>query len=352
MKAGTREPRADVSQARKSLHSLILELFTTEEFRRWVRFGPYSAIECELPERGSPPADVVGRALDALERRGYVNATFFRQLKEDRPKKAARIREVASLWTIVVGVLRSRPEPTQEFHMAPVKGRLWKRFALLCITVLAVLAVFVGGPYIAALVILSGESNDPGMPNLDEVARQDSTEDKDENIGLRIADADWRGPYNVCSFSSHGRVATANIRSLPGDDLIGLTGFNNDSYAVFSFDLQASRRVKISSIEIVAKGVDAAPPIACTAMMPFEEANLYLVDLRPTGQHMSFEALLVGHDTPGHIWLEPERYESFYLLLNAQRTSVFEVSSVVITYQEGGRSRQVSMDLKRTIGFH
>ena len=46
-----------------ALHTLVLVLFTAEEFRRWLRFGPDADIVPELPGEMAAEATVIDKAL-------------------------------------------------------------------------------------------------------------------------------------------------------------------------------------------------------------------------------------------------------------------------------------------------
>lgn len=82
----------------ESLHHLVLDLFSVEEFRRWLRHGKYTDILVELPGASATGATFVEETLAALERRGLIDRTFFDRMTKERERKAAAIAVVAAHW--------------------------------------------------------------------------------------------------------------------------------------------------------------------------------------------------------------------------------------------------------------
>lgn len=83
-----------------ALHALVLDLFTAEEFRRWLRFGPDADIVPELPGESVADAAVVDQALGVLVRRGRIDAAFFARMIDARERKSDAIILVAALWKV------------------------------------------------------------------------------------------------------------------------------------------------------------------------------------------------------------------------------------------------------------
>lgn len=81
-----------------ALHALVLDLFTAEEFRRWLRFGPDADIVSELPGESAADTAIVDKALGVLERHGRINANFFARMTTERDRKKEAIAAVATLW--------------------------------------------------------------------------------------------------------------------------------------------------------------------------------------------------------------------------------------------------------------
>jgi len=81
-----------------ALHVLLVELFTAEEFRRWLAHGATAEVEPELPGEIAAEAVLVDKAIGALDRRGWIDEGFFARLCDERPRKRGRISGVAALW--------------------------------------------------------------------------------------------------------------------------------------------------------------------------------------------------------------------------------------------------------------
>jgi len=82
----------------EALHTLVVELFGADEFRRWLRRGPAADIVPELPGESAADAVVVDAALVALRRRGQIDAAFFARLTTARPRRSDAIAAVAVRW--------------------------------------------------------------------------------------------------------------------------------------------------------------------------------------------------------------------------------------------------------------
>lgn len=100
---------------RNRLHVLLLELFSAEEFRRWLTLGPDADIIADLPGELAGTAEVVHRAVGVLERQGRIDAAFFARMTTARPRRGEAIAAVAVLWNepaLTTGPVVARsPEP-------------------------------------------------------------------------------------------------------------------------------------------------------------------------------------------------------------------------------------------------
>lgn len=81
-----------------ALHALVLDLFSVDEFRRWLWLGPHADILPELPGEAASAAAVVGAALAVLKRRGLIDSSFFTRLTESRERRHDAIIAVARQW--------------------------------------------------------------------------------------------------------------------------------------------------------------------------------------------------------------------------------------------------------------
>jgi hypothetical protein len=90
-------PPREPSTPLAALHALLVDLFSADELRRWLRYGPDADLLPELPEGGSV-ADLADRVLGALERRGRIGNDFFERLEVERPYRKAAIAVAAEHW--------------------------------------------------------------------------------------------------------------------------------------------------------------------------------------------------------------------------------------------------------------
>ncbi len=81
-----------------ALYELLLDLFEGEELRRWLLFGPDADIIHELPGGGATNASIVKTTIEALKRRGRIDAGFFARLTWVRDRRRDAIAAVAALW--------------------------------------------------------------------------------------------------------------------------------------------------------------------------------------------------------------------------------------------------------------
>lgn len=94
-----------------ALHALLLALFTGEEFRRWLRLGPFAGIVPELPGEAASPAAFVEAALGSLERRNLIDSSFFALLTQERQQRRDDIASVAGLWPMSARETGREPPP-------------------------------------------------------------------------------------------------------------------------------------------------------------------------------------------------------------------------------------------------
>jgi hypothetical protein len=91
-------PPEHASTPVEKLHGLVIDLFTADEFRRWLGSGPYADIVPELPGESATQTDVVDKGLGALERRGRIDVAFFTRMLSARERRSDAINAVAALW--------------------------------------------------------------------------------------------------------------------------------------------------------------------------------------------------------------------------------------------------------------
>lgn len=83
-------------RATQEFHSLLLSMFSAEEFVRFVRWGANgSEILASVNTRESPRA-VMEALVEQLERRGMLDDRLFQRLEEERPGRMSEIRDVQS----------------------------------------------------------------------------------------------------------------------------------------------------------------------------------------------------------------------------------------------------------------
>ncbi|MFY0538391.1 hypothetical protein [Nannocystis pusilla] len=97
-----------------ALHALLIALFSGEEFRRWLRLGPYAGIVPELPGEVASHAAFVEAALGSLERRRLIDASFFARLTRERERSRDDIIAVANLWRLSGRDLETDPALQRE----------------------------------------------------------------------------------------------------------------------------------------------------------------------------------------------------------------------------------------------
>ena len=83
----------------RALQRLLHDLFDAEELRGFLRqLDDGGRLERALAGKAASAELLVSDAVGALRRRGAVDDAFFAALIEERPRKAARIREVQAIW--------------------------------------------------------------------------------------------------------------------------------------------------------------------------------------------------------------------------------------------------------------
>jgi len=82
-------------ESRSDLVELLLALFEPDELRRWIRGGPGGdEIKDLLPGSAATAEDLATAAVDHLDQRDLLDATFFERLEEARPRRHEQILKV------------------------------------------------------------------------------------------------------------------------------------------------------------------------------------------------------------------------------------------------------------------
>lgn len=93
----------------RALHGLLLSLFSADELRRFIRYGPDGdAIAAELPGASVAPAALADAVVAALESRG-VGDDFFERVLAERPRRVADINRVRDAWASGAPADATRP---------------------------------------------------------------------------------------------------------------------------------------------------------------------------------------------------------------------------------------------------
>jgi hypothetical protein len=87
----------------RKLTELLLSLFSGDELRRFIRWN-LPSYEAHMPGGFASPLATAEALVSALNGRGAVDPDLFRSLREERPRRATEIDQVAGLW--------STPAPT------------------------------------------------------------------------------------------------------------------------------------------------------------------------------------------------------------------------------------------------
>lgn len=86
---------------RAALARLLLSLFSADELRRFVRYGPDGdGIVSRLPTATASPASLADAVVDAYVSDGLVDAAFFARLLADRPRRKPDIDVVRGTWGV------------------------------------------------------------------------------------------------------------------------------------------------------------------------------------------------------------------------------------------------------------
>ncbi len=84
-----------------ALSELLVGLFSSEELRRFLAFGPDGPkILAALPGDSTALSELAFKAVSALEHRGMVNIDLFGRLLAEFPRRTADIEEVMQAWNI------------------------------------------------------------------------------------------------------------------------------------------------------------------------------------------------------------------------------------------------------------
>ncbi len=78
----------------EDLSALLLSLYATDEIRQLVSHVSDGALDHELNEQCTR-AQLAHQAVKELRRHGYIDATLFARMREQRPRRAAEIDALA-----------------------------------------------------------------------------------------------------------------------------------------------------------------------------------------------------------------------------------------------------------------
>ena len=112
----------------RALHGLLLSLFSADELRRFIRYGPDGdAITAELPGASASPAALAEAVVQALETRG-LDEHFFERVIAERPRRVADIDKVRDAWSNGAAAETTRPAASGP---TPVAAPTRTRFVVL-----------------------------------------------------------------------------------------------------------------------------------------------------------------------------------------------------------------------------
>lgn len=99
--APTRSDRAlRTMEPEQALQELLAFLFSVDELRRWLRFGPDGeALVRALPSDPASLDELTFRATELLLRRDLIDSAFFDRLCQRFPHRKTVINEVRTHWT-------------------------------------------------------------------------------------------------------------------------------------------------------------------------------------------------------------------------------------------------------------
>jgi hypothetical protein len=92
------EHPGDEQIALTELIALLRELFDAEQLRRWAHLTLGEELHQALPGTSVSFGTLCYELATKADQRGLINASFFEQLRKERPGKAERIQDVAALW--------------------------------------------------------------------------------------------------------------------------------------------------------------------------------------------------------------------------------------------------------------
>jgi len=93
----------------RALHGLLLSLFSADELRRFIRYGPDGdAIAAELPGASASPAALAEAVVTALDARG-LDDEFFARVLAERPRRVADVNKVRDAWAHATPADPTRP---------------------------------------------------------------------------------------------------------------------------------------------------------------------------------------------------------------------------------------------------
>lgn len=92
-------PPASIEQAREALAKLLISLFSSDEMRRHVAYGPKGAIiGPRLPGTSVSTTDLAAAVVHECDAHEVIDDAFFERLLKERSRRAADITPVAHMW--------------------------------------------------------------------------------------------------------------------------------------------------------------------------------------------------------------------------------------------------------------
>ncbi len=148
------------------LHDLLVRLFSTDELRRWIKFGPGGAELVADIHWAQAHIGVVDAVISALERRGGIDEAFFDRLVEVRPGRRDEVEAVRVSWRsgkaekaeAIPGKAPSRVPATEPTSASTITANLLVKLGMAA----AALAASAGLVYLALSEVGSdGDSHAP-----------------------------------------------------------------------------------------------------------------------------------------------------------------------------------------------
>ena len=94
-------PAPDTRSREAALHRLLLDLFSADELRRFIRYRPGGGeMIAALPGQMTSLAELAHAVVDLLVRRSEVDAGFFAAIEAERPRRHGDIDAVRRLFKV------------------------------------------------------------------------------------------------------------------------------------------------------------------------------------------------------------------------------------------------------------